>query len=623
MSSSTKSNLNTPEDYANLATIYVQHKKWELAIENYRQAILLKPNFSWYYYHLAQVLHQQNKWYEAIKNYQIAIEFKPDFSWSHYNLGDAFSKLQRWEEAIEAYQNAIKIDANFYWSYYNLANAFVELKQWNEAIYNYIFVVYLEPEFPGIYNKLGDAIEQKYQSNLDAAIKHYRQALPKVYRHPIDNKSLQILQKNPTLFLQIADGLAKSNKINGAIIFYKIALEINQYDLEIERKLQQVLDKKNQLSQDILELRKEIQLNPSSKSYYYLGIALAQQQKWDEAVVAYRQAIEINPNLSWWFYYNIWEAFAKENKLTEILTLFQRFQKANPDSFRSYLNVGEALTRMGKIDEATPYYQTACYQQTQKIYPEFAQQPWNLEQIQRPNFLIIGVHKGGTTSLYGYLIQHPQIIPSVKKEVDFWSWKFNTSINWYLAHFPVIPDGKNFLTGEASPSYFDHPNAAQRIFQVFPKIKLIVLLRNPVDRAISQYHQWRRLNWENRSFEEAIASDLEKLTKAPEKVNYWRQELNYLVRGVYVEFLQEWMSLFSREQFLILKSEDFYANPEASMQEVLRFLDLPEYQLSEYKNYNTGNYSPASPSICRSLKSYFQVHNQRLEEYLGVKFNWV
>ncbi|NER07976.1 MAG: tetratricopeptide repeat protein, partial [Okeania sp. SIO3C4] len=405
-------------------------------------------------------------------------------------------------------------------------------------------------------------------------------------------------------------------------IFYKIALEINQDDLDIYYKLQEILDKKHQLSQEILELRRKIELNPNIKSYYNLAMALTRQQKWDEAVVAYRQAIEINPDLPWWFYYNVWEVFAREDKLSEILAFFQKFQKSNPDSCWSYLNIGEALTRLNKIEEAIPYYQSTCYQRTQKSYPELVSQPWNLEEVQGPNFIIIGVHKGGTTSLYSYLIQHPQIVPPIKKEMDFWSWKFNESINWYLAHFPAISKGKNFLTGEASPSYFDYPNAARRIFQFFPKIKLIILLRNPVDRTISQYYQWLRLNWENRSFEEAIQLDLERLTKAPEKVNYWMKELNYLARGVYVEFFKEWMSLFPREQFLILKSEDFYAYPEVTMGKVLKFLDLPEYQLSEYKNYNMGNYSPIDSSIRRSLNDYFQIHNQRLEKYLGMKFNW-
>ncbi|MEB3342411.1 tetratricopeptide repeat protein [Okeania sp.] len=622
MSLKKQSNLNTSEEYANLANIYAQEKQWDLAIENLRQAIALKPNFSWHYYHLGQALCEKENWHEAIKNYDRAIELNNNFYWSYYNLGNVLSKLVRWEEAVKAYKNAIKIDGNFPWSYYNLGDALIKLQKWDEAIYNYLYVTQFETELPGIYSKLGDAIEKKYQSSLDIKVKDYWKVIQDIKQDFIDNKLLQNFQQNPNLFVQVADGLTKANQINGAIIFYKIALEFHQDDVNISEKLQQVLDKKNQLEREILEIIKTIKLNPNSMSYYDLGIALTRQQKWDEAVVAYRQGIEMEPDFHWWFYYNIWEAFAREDKLTEILTFFQEFQKAHPHSFWCYLNIGEALTHLGKIDEAIPYYQTACYQQTKHFFPKLVFPTWNLGEAQGPSFIIIGVQKGGTTSLYGYLTQHPQIMSCLKKEVNFWSWAFNCSINWYLAHFPVIPKGEIFLTGEASPSYFHHPDAARRIYQFFPKIKLILLLRNPVDRAISQYYTWKRFNWENRSLEETIGSHLDKLIKEPEKVNYWMGEQNYLAKGVYVEFLQEWMSWFPREQFLILKSEDFYTNPKTTLQQVLNFLDLPEYELLEYKNYNPGNYSEIEPLMRKELSDYFRVHNQRLEEYLGIKFNW-
>lgn len=622
MSSKNNLNLNTSEEYANLGSIYVQENNWDLAIENYRKAIILKPNVSWYYYHLAQALSQKKDWEKAIKNYDKAIELDPNFAWSYYNLANALSKLEKWDEVVKAYQNAIRVDVNFSWSYYNLGDALIKLKKWDEAIYNYLYATKLQTELPGIYSKLGDAIEEKHKSSLDGKIKDFYKDIQDIKQYYIDDKSLLLLQQNPDLLVQVADGLTKANQINGAIILYKIALDINQDYLKIFEKLKQVLEKKNQLEREILEVRKEIELKQNSRSYYNLGIALTREKKWNEAVIAYRQGIEIEPDFHWWFYHNIWEAFAREDKLMEILNFFQMFQKANPDSFWSYLNIGEALTCLGKIDEAIPYYQTACYQQTTKKYPSLVSQPWNLEQVQGPNFIIIGVQKGGTTSLFGYLTQHPQIMSPIKKEIDFWSWKFNESINWYLAHFPVIPDGKKILAGEASPSYFNHPDAARRIYQFFPKIKLIILLRNPVVRAISQYYTWRRFNWENRSLEEAIESDLDKLINNPEKVNYWMGEQNYLAKGVYIEFLKEWMSLFPREQLLILKSEDFYADPQAIVQQVLNFLDLPRYELLEYKNYNPGNYSQIDPLMDKKLSNYFQVHNQKLEEYLGIKFNW-
>ena len=190
MLSKNNSNLNTSEEYANLGSIYAQEKSWDLAIENYRQAIALKPNFSWYYYYLAQALSQKKIWNKAIKNYYQAIELNHDFYWSYYNLGNALGKLERWKEAVKAYKNAIKIDVNFPWSYYNLGDALIKLQQWDEAIYNYIYVTQFQTELPGIYSKLGDAIEEKYKSNSYKVIKNDRKAIQEIEKYSIDDKSI-------------------------------------------------------------------------------------------------------------------------------------------------------------------------------------------------------------------------------------------------------------------------------------------------------------------------------------------------------------------------------------------------------------------------------------------------
>lgn len=104
-------------------------------------------------------------------------------------------------------------------------------------------MVKLQPESPGIYSKLGDAIEQKYHFNIDAAIQDYHQAIQHRGQYLIYDKLLEFLEDNPNLFVEMANNLAKADKNNGAIIFYKMALEINQDDLDICHKLQQVLDK--------------------------------------------------------------------------------------------------------------------------------------------------------------------------------------------------------------------------------------------------------------------------------------------------------------------------------------------------------------------------------------------
>ncbi|MDY7024385.1 MAG: sulfotransferase, partial [Cyanobacteriota bacterium] len=235
------------------------------------------------------------------------------------------------------------------------------------------------------------------------------------------------------------------------------------------------------------------------------------------------------------------------------------------------------------------------------------------------DFIVIGTQKGGTTSLYYYLAKHPQIMPSLIKEIDFWSIKYQRGLEWYLAHFPPII-AQNILVGEATPSYLDHCDAAERLFQIFPQTKLIVVLRNPIDRAISHYYQWIDMNWEFRSIEEAMRFELEKFNVP--NFQYWNQPNSYIARGVYVEFLKQWLEIFPREQIFVIASEVFYANPTIALEQIFKFLGLSNYPLAEYQKYNTRSYPNVDSSIRHLLGNFFQAYNQQLEDLLKMKFNW-
>lgn len=260
----------------------------------------------------------------------------------------------------------------------------------------------------------------------------------------------------------------------------------------------------------------------------------------------------------------------------------------------------------------------------------------------QPDFLIIGVQRGGTTSLYSYLVQHPQIVPAEKKEVHFFDLQFSKGVDWYREQFPII--GKSipqepileenklisgFICGEASPYYIFHPLVPERIYQLFPQIKLIVLLRDPVARAISHYHHEVRLGYEYLPLEEAIAQEEFRLKGEVEKIianadyySFNHQHYTYLSRGIYVDPIVSWMNIFPKEQFLIIKSEEFYNHPNSILKQVFEFLNLPEYELSTYEKLNGGDYLPIEATNKQKLQAYFQPYNQKLEDYLGRKFDW-
>ncbi|MEB3340185.1 tetratricopeptide repeat protein [Okeania sp.] len=650
-----KSNPNFSWSYYKLGEALTQLKKWSEAVIAYRQTIKLNPDFPWSYHHLGNALIKLEKWSEAVIAYRQTIKLKPDSYWDYNKLGEALVNVGEFAEAITCYQTAIKLkpevkgthqklaeilfqtgkleaaeiayrqtiklNPKVTWYRQCLGDVLLKQKRLDEAIATYLEVAQTKPHLPWMFLQLGDAFAQISQSNLDKTINYYCHAIQNPDQYPIYQKALNIIRKNPELYLELGNSLAQANQIPGAIIIYYLLLEISPKQTELYQEIAKIFRKKIQLEQQLNSFYSVVKTKQNSQSYYHLALVLTQQKKWLEAAITYHRAIELNPDFAWWSDTRLWETFEKLDKLEETINLFQKFIERQNNSVSIYLNLAEALTQIGKTKEAIKYYQKACKNHVNKSRPIFVQKHWNLEQLSPANFLIIGVGKGGTTSLYNYITKHPQILPSIKKEIHFWSFYFHRGIDWYQAHFPPISDSKKFLTGEASTTYFDAEYAPCRIFHFFPKIKLILILRNPVDRAVSHYYHQVRLNQEFRSCEIALNSQLEKLRQISNPY-YWNYAGDYIAAGVYVEFLKKWLAIFPREQLLILKSEEFYSNPKNTMKQVFNFLDLPDYEIPNYPKLNAGSYSSISESLRQKLNDYFQIHNQRLEEYLGMKFNW-
>lgn len=251
-----------------------------------------------------------------------------------------------------------------------------------------------------------------------------------------------------------------------------------------------------------------------------------------------------------------------------------------------------------------------------------------------PDFVIIGGKKCGTTFLYHLLRQHPHVIPAAKKEVHFFDMRFHKGVKWYRSQFPTLERGQEptIITGEASPYYLYHPHAAKRASEVVPHVKLIALLRDPIDRAFSDYHDKSRQGREPLTFEEAIEAEESRLRGEKEKmladetyVSRNDRAFSYLSRGIYVDQLREWHKFFGEEQILVLKSEDMFSNITGTLKKVSNFLCLSDLSIDvppRSENRNEGQYAPMKPATRESLRDYFAPHNQRLYEYLDTDFGW-
>lgn len=253
-----------------------------------------------------------------------------------------------------------------------------------------------------------------------------------------------------------------------------------------------------------------------------------------------------------------------------------------------------------------------------------------------PAFLIIGAQKCGTSSLYEYLIRHPCVRPPFTKEVHFFDNNYSMGINWYKANFPTFFQKYslkikklNFMTGESGPSYLYHPRSPKRVSKTIPKVKSIVILRNPVDRAYSNYQMVVKMGHETLSFEEAIKSEKKRLQGEKEKIleneNY--SFLNYglysyLHRGIYVDQIKEWLKFFPKEQLLVLKTEDLKNNQSKILKKVCAFLSIPNYKLNEDLKYNVQKYKEMKKETRGHLVEFFKPHNERLCKYLNRNFDW-
>ena len=250
-----------------------------------------------------------------------------------------------------------------------------------------------------------------------------------------------------------------------------------------------------------------------------------------------------------------------------------------------------------------------------------------------PGVLIIGAQKAGTTSLYHYLTAHPLVFPAAHKEPRFFKERYSRGLNWYRVHFPLRTQRllrPGALTLEATTGYLDYPHAPQRVAETLPEVKLVALLRDPVERAWSHYHHSLRLGRETLPFEVALEQEEARLGEYYRRVqsdpDYHDPAVgahSYLARGRYAEGLERWLQVFGRERLLILKSEDLYADPESTVQTTLDFLGLPPLTDVSYRPFNEGkNKEDMDPQTRAQLCAYFKPHNEKLYELLGRDFGW-
>lgn len=232
-----------------------------------------------------------------------------------------------------------------------------------------------------------------------------------------------------------------------------------------------------------------------------------------------------------------------------------------------------------------------------------------------PDFLIVGAQKGGTSSLYFYLKFHPNIKRPIKKEIHYFNIYFSKGLKWYKAHFPL--QSEKYLTGEASPDYLFHPETPQRVKALNSNMKLILLMRDPIERAYSAYQMNKRMGIDPRAtFEDAVQFELEHQEEFKEVYNYEKHNFFYLERGLYAKQLKNWTASFDEDQILLIKSKDFFSQTKNVLLKTYEFLNIESKLPPTLKPMNVGKYPPISKEVYEKLKTYYS------EDAEALKTNW-
>jgi hypothetical protein len=251
-----------------------------------------------------------------------------------------------------------------------------------------------------------------------------------------------------------------------------------------------------------------------------------------------------------------------------------------------------------------------------------------------PDFLVIGAQRAGTTALYHALVRHPHILGAVAdKEVHFFDLRYGDGMEAYRGAFPtrasVRRAGTGTRVGEATPYYLFHPAVPARVAAALPDARLIAVLRDPVERAWSQYRHEVDLGYETLSFSDALAHEDERLEGAAELLerdatvtSFAHQHHSYVARGRYVEQLERWWSVFPRQRLLLVRAEDLFARPEEAFTQICAHLDVPRWTPASWRPQNASTAAELSADIRSSLRRTFAPWNGRLAEATGRDWAW-
>ena len=374
--------------------------------------------------------------------------------------------------------------------------------------------------------------------------------------------------------------------------------------------------------------KQALEIDPSNSwAEYSLAEAYKCQGDIEGATYHYTNALKLEPFDNSSFIQLLFMKVEPE-QLNPIATFYQQLSISKPNNPWANVRLGDILTKQRRVEEAIASYKVASYKLLKNRYPDYIRNCKVDSNFSEPAYIIIGPMKTATSALYEYINQHPRVLPSIKKEIHFFSdpHRFAYGKKWYLSHFPSIKPKSGYITGEASPGYIVN-HVHHKVASLFPKVKIIALIRNPVDRAFSHYTHNCKHGFERRSFLEAVTAELKVLERIEDSVSLdrlartwdWNRYPGYVLLGLYAHFLKQWYTAFPSEQILVISNTILSACPAQTMQQVFSFLNLTSHNEASYPKHNAGSYvlQDIDAGIKEQLTEFYEPYERKLESFLA------
>jgi hypothetical protein len=252
-----------------------------------------------------------------------------------------------------------------------------------------------------------------------------------------------------------------------------------------------------------------------------------------------------------------------------------------------------------------------------------------------PSFVVLGAQRAGTTTLFRVLSEHPDVVrPTQSKGIGYFDVGYAKGRRWYLAHFPLrlparLLHGPRAQAFESSGYYLFHPSAPERIARDLPGVKVIAIVRDPVERAYSAHRHELARGFETEPFAVAVdlepgrlAGEVDKIVADPSYESFQHRHHAYLARSRYAEQIQRYVDALGAERVYIVDADELFASPATEIARLFDWLGLSPWQPETVEQWNAQRRESMDPDLRRRLEEYFRPWDERLEEQMGRRPSW-